>query len=62
MSESRLTNKSNTEYEKREDAARQFLDAYPHLALVREGLSVKAITDDTSFTQEAVCGKSACTV
>ena len=42
MSESRLTNKSNTEYEKREDAARQFLDAYPHLALVREGLSVKA--------------------
>jgi len=43
MSESRLTNKSTTEYEKREDAARQFLDVYPHFALVREGLSVKVL-------------------
>ena len=43
MSEGRLTNnKSITEEERREIAARQGLAGFPHLALMRERLSVKA--------------------
>ena len=40
--EGRLTKKSTTEKEMRGIAARQGLAAFPHLALVREGLSAKA--------------------
>ena len=42
MGASRLTAKSYTEEEIREIAARQGLVGYPHLALMREKLSVKA--------------------
>ena len=42
MSENRLRNNSNTEEEIREIAARQGLVGFPHLALMREKLSVKA--------------------
>ena len=42
MGASRLTAKSHTEEEIREIAARQGLVGYPHLALMREKLSVKA--------------------
>ena len=42
MGASRLTVKSYTEEEIREIAARQGLVGYPHLALMREKLSVKA--------------------
>ena len=46
MSEGRLTdNKSITEGERREIAARQGLVGFPHLALMRERLSVKAINE-----------------
>jgi len=42
MGASRLTAKSYTEEEIREIAERQNLVGYPHLALMREKLSVKA--------------------